>query len=289
MLSIFLIVIGHTSYGVTNTLWKNPRDILGTLPLIIFRSFFSFCIFISGYYIFTYWNVLQTKSFSSIDLLETFGICAINYFGLFFFLKSLKHTQISNTIGFSKVGLIQGIAIGYFFYHEKISLLKIFICILILIAIFLIEKTIKNKPKKMSKGLIFTILSRFFWASAFFFVPFIESLGILLFCAVLEFTVFALSIVLYLFNPIKINFNNIDRNIKIEMILLVVLGVVGTLSLNYAIVNVSVIIFAFMGLIEPIIGLLISRFYHNEKLDIYQIFGICFAMIGAFLLSIFSE
>lgn len=38
MLSIFLIIIGHASYGVTNTLWKNPRDILGTLPLIIYRS-----------------------------------------------------------------------------------------------------------------------------------------------------------------------------------------------------------------------------------------------------------
>lgn len=289
MLSIFLIIIGHTSYGVTNTLWKNPRDILGTLPLIIFRSFFSFCIFISSYYLLTYFNVLPTKNFRSIDLLETFGICAINYFGLFFFLKSLKYTQISNTIGYSKVGLIQGIAIGYFFYHEKISLLKIFICILILIAIFLIEKTIKNKPEKLSKGLIFTVLSRFFWSSAFFFVPFIESLGVLLFCAVLEFTVFVLSVVLFLLNPIKINFISINRNVKIEMILLVILGVVGTLSLNFAIVNVSIIIFAFMGLIEPIIGLLISRFYHNEKLDIYQIFGISIAMIGAFLLSIFRE
>lgn len=37
MLSIFLIIIGHALYGVTNTLWKNPRDILGTLPLIIYQ------------------------------------------------------------------------------------------------------------------------------------------------------------------------------------------------------------------------------------------------------------
>ncbi len=289
MLSIFLIIIGHTSYGVTNTLWKNPRDILGTLPLIIFRSFFSFFIFISSYYLLTYFNVLPTKSFKNIDLIKTFGICSINYFGLFFFLKSLKYTQISNTIGYSKVGLIIGVAVGYFFYHEEITILKILSCALILLAVFFIEKTQELKKGKVSKGLFYTILSRIFWSSAFFFVPFIESLGVLLFCAVLEFTVFALSVVLFLLNPIKINFNNINRNIKIEIILLVVLGVVGTLSLNFAIVNVSIIIFAFMGLIEPIIGLLISRFYYNEKLEIYQIFGICFAMIGAFLLSIFRE
>ena len=287
MLSIFLIIIGHTSYGVTNTLWKNPMNVLGTLPLIIFRSFFSFFIFISSYYLLTYFNVLPTKSFRSIDLLKTFGICAINYFGLFFFLKSLKYTQISNTIGYSKIGLIIGVIIGYFFYHEKISVFKIFACLLILIAIFFIEKTNKSKSEKISKGLYFTFLSRVFWSSAFFFVPFIEKLGVLLFCTILEFTVFILSVIIFLLNPKRINFKKINSNIKVEMIMLVVLGIIGTLSLNYAIINVSIIIFAFMGLIEPVIGLIISRVYHFEKLKVYQIVGVCLAMIGAFLLSLF--
>jgi uncharacterized membrane protein len=42
-----------------------------------------------------------------------------------------------------------------------------------------------------------------------------------------------------------------------------------------------------MGLIEPVIGLIISRVYHFEKLKVYQIVGVCLAMIGAFLLSLF--
>ena len=78
MLSIFLIIIGHALYGVTNTLWKNPRDILGTLPLIIYRSFFSFCILFITYYLLTYFNVLPTKKFNNIHLIKTFGICFIN-------------------------------------------------------------------------------------------------------------------------------------------------------------------------------------------------------------------
>ena len=287
MLSIFLIIIGHALYGVTNTLWKNPRDILGTLPLIIYRSFISFCILFITYYLLTYLNVLPTKKFNNIDLIKTFGICFINYFGLFFFLKSLKYTQISNTIGYSKIGLIIGVIIGYFFYHEKISVFKIFACLLILIAIFFIEKTNKSKSEKISKGLYFTFLSRVFWSSAFFFVPFIEKLGVLLFCTILEFTVFILSVITFLLNPKRINFKKINSNIKVEMIMLVVLGIIGTLSLNYAIINVSIITFAFMGLIEPVIGLIISRVYHFEKLKVYQIVGVCLAMIGAFLLSLF--
>ena len=52
--------------------------------------------------------------------------------------------------------------------------------------------------EKISNGLIYTTLSRFFWSTAFLFVPFIEKLGAVLFCAVLEFTVFAMSVLLFI-------------------------------------------------------------------------------------------
>ena len=45
MLSLFLIILGHMAYGVTNGLWKGPRDRVGTLPLILMRSFGCCVIF----------------------------------------------------------------------------------------------------------------------------------------------------------------------------------------------------------------------------------------------------
>ena len=115
MLSLFLIILGHMAYGVTNGLWKGPRDRVGTLPLILMRSFGCCMIFFISHLLFTYFQVLPAKEFSVQDILYTILICMVNYFGLFFYLKSLKHTDVSNVIGFGKMGLIIGILIGVFF------------------------------------------------------------------------------------------------------------------------------------------------------------------------------
>ena len=124
MLSLFLIILGHMAYGVTNGLWKGPRDRVGTLPLILMRSFGCCVIFFISHQLFTYFQVLPAKEFSNQDILYTVLICMVNYFGLFFYLKSLKHTDVSNVIGFAKMGLIIGILIGVFFYGESIMLVK---------------------------------------------------------------------------------------------------------------------------------------------------------------------
>lgn len=285
MLSLFFIILGHSAYGITNTLWKNPRAELGTLPLIIFRSFCCFTIFLLSYFLLDYFEIIPKKSFDNSDLLKTIGICAVNYFGLFFYLKSLKHTQVSNSIGFSKMGLIIGVSIGYFVYHESVSLSKIIFCILLIISISVIEKATKTEKTKLSKGLIYTTLSRLFWSSAFLFVPFIEKLGALLFCTILEFTVCVMSILLFLFSNQKFRFKKPTAKTRKELFFLVLLGLIGTFSLNFAIVKTNIIVFAFLGLIEPVVGLIISRIYHREKVNKLQLIGIGLGLFCAFMLS----
>jgi drug/metabolite transporter (DMT)-like permease len=286
MLSLILIILGHTAYGTTNTLWKNPRKELGTLPLIIFRSSCCFVVFLFCYFLFDAFQIIPSKSFDKYDVLKTVGICAINYFGLFFYLKSLKHAQVSSSIGFSKMGLIIGVAIGYFVYKESISVYKIGLCVLLFISISLIEKAIKSEKEKISNGLIYTTLSRVFWSTAFLFVPFIEKLGAVLFCAVLEFTVFAMSVLLFIISKQKIHFRKPTSKVQKEMILLVLLGIVGTFSLNFAIIKTNIIVFAFLGLIEPVVGLLISRIYHQERINKLQFIGIGLGLLSATLISL---
>ena len=60
MLSLYLIILGHMAYGVTNGLWKGPRDRVGTLPLILMRSFGCCVIFFISHLLFTYFQVLPT-------------------------------------------------------------------------------------------------------------------------------------------------------------------------------------------------------------------------------------
>lgn len=286
MLAIFITILGHISYGTTNVLWKNPRNEVGTLPLILIRSACCFLIFFSSYFVLTGLQIIPKTQFTWIDVMQTAGICAVNYFGLFFFLQSMKHTQVSNTIGFGKIGLIIGIAAGYFLYGEEISALKIFLCIVVLIGVSLIEVSARKKASFLSKGLLYTVLAKIFWSTAYVYVPFIEKLGPVLFCAVLEFTVFSLSFVLFFFDPAKLNLRNISSTTKKEIGLLIFLGTLGTFCLNFALANMSIILFAIIGLIEPILGLLISKLYHKEHLAQYQKIGIGLGILSAFILSV---
>lgn len=286
MLAIFITILGHISYGTTNVLWKNPRNEVGTLPLILIRSACCFLIFFSSYFVLTGLQIIPKTQFSWIDVMQTAGICAVNYFGLFFFLQSMKHTQVSNTIGFGKIGLIIGVAAGYFLYGEEISALKIFLCIVVLIGVSLIEVSARKKASFLSKGLLYTVLAKIFWSTAYLYVPFIEKLGPVLFCAVLEFTVFSLSFVLFFFDPAKLNLRNISSTTKKEIGLLIFLGTLGTFCLNFALANMSIILFAIIGLIEPILGLLISKLYHKERLAQYQKIGIGLGILSAFILSV---
>lgn len=286
MLAIFITILGHISYGTTNVLWKNPRNEVGTLPLILIRSACCFLIFFSSYFVLTELQIIPKTQFTWIDVMQTAGICAVNYFGLFFFLQSMKHTQVSNTIGFGKIGLIIGIAAGYFLYGEEISALKIFLCIVVLIGVSLIEVSDRKKASILSKGLLYTVLAKIFWSTAYFYVPFIEKLGPVLFCAVLEFTVFSLSFVLFFFDPAKLNLRNVSSTTKKEIGLLIFLGTLGTFCLNFALANMSIILFAIIGLIEPILGLLISKLYHKERLAQYQKIGIGLGILSAFILSV---
>lgn len=287
MLAIFFTILGHISYGTTNVLWKNPRNEMGTLPLIIIRSLFCFVIFLCSYYLLRALSIIPVTTFSWIDLVQTMAICMVNYFGLFFFLKSMKHAQVSNTIGFGKINIIIGVAAGYFFYGEEISALKVFLCVVVLVGVSLIEFSAKKNSTLLSKGLLYTVLAKIFWSSAYFYVPFIDKLGAVLFCVVLEFTVCTLSIFLYILTkPTQFIISNVSSRTKKEVGLLILLGTLGTFCLNFALANMSIILFAVIGLIEPVIGLLITKVYHKEILTGYQKIGIGLGILSAFVLAV---
>lgn len=286
MIALFFILLGHTSYGITNNLWKNPSRKIGILPLILIRSFSCCLIFFVSHLVLTKLNYLPKTNFENSDDLMAFGICAVNYFGLFFYLKSLQVTQVSSTIGFGKISLVIGLAIGYFVYHEKIGLEKIIVCIVLLVAVFFVEKSVKANSKKISKGLIYTVLSRIFWATSFLFIPFIHKLGVLLFCSILELAVFLMSIILYFYsiNNITSAKINLSKKTKYEILALIILGTIGTFCLNFAIANISIITFALLTLVEPVVGLIVSKIYHKEEINKLQFIGLSLGLIASFIL-----
>lgn len=286
MTALLITILGHLCYGTTNVMWKNPRNEMGTLPLIITRSFFSFLIFLFSFIALTNLGLLTAPKITFRDLLSTAGICAVNYFGLFFYLKSLKHAPVSSTIGFGKVSLIIGVLSAYFLYDEEISALKILMCIIVLIGVTFIERAARIGSAVMSKGLMYSILCKLFWGTSYLFVPFIDKLGPILFCVVLEFIVCTLSCLLLLASRSKFPSHTVSRRTKFEIGILVVLGTGGTFCLNFALANISILLFATLALIEPILGLIISKIYHRERLTPLQYAGVWMGIAAAFVLGV---
>ncbi len=286
MTALLITILGHLCYGTTNVMWKNPRNEMGTLPLIITRSFFSFLIFLFSFIALTNLGLLYAPKITFRDLLSTAGICAVNYFGLFFYLKSLKHAPVSSTIGFGKVSLIIGVLSAYFLYDEEISALKIVMCIIVLIGVTFIERAARIGSAVMSKGLMYSILCKLFWGTSYLFVPFIDKLGPILFCVVLEFIVCTLSCLLLLASRSKFPSHTVSRRTKFEIGILVVLGTGGTFCLNFALANISILLFATLALIEPILGLIISKIYHRERLTPLQYAGVWMGIAAAFVLGV---
>ncbi len=286
MTALLITILGHLCYGTTNVMWKNPRNEMGTLPLIITRSFFSFLIFLFSFIALTNLGLLTAPKITFRDLLSTAGICAVNYFGLFFYLKSLKHAPVSSTIGFGKVSLIIGVLSAYFLYDEEISALKIVMCIIVLIGVTFIERAARIGSAVMSKGLMYSILCKLFWGTSYLFVPFIDKLGPILFCVVLEFIVCTLSCLLLLASRSKFPSHTVSRRTKFEIGILVVLGTGGTFCLNFALANISILLFATLALIEPILGLIISKIYHRERLTPLQYAGVWMGIAAAFVLGV---
>jgi len=94
-----------------------------------------------------------------------------------------------------------------------------------------------------------------------------------------------MSLLLFLWKPTKISHLTVSKRTKYEIGLLIILGTLGTFCLNFALANISIIMFAVIGLIEPVIGLSISKLYHREKLSPIQQFGIAAGVAAAFILS----
>lgn len=286
MIALLVTILGHLFYGTTNVMWKNPRNEMGTLPLILTRSFFSFLIFLISFFALTNLDLITIPKITFWDLLNTAAICAVNYFGLFFYLKSLKHAPVSSTIGFGKVSLIIGVLSAYFLYDEEISTVKIIMCIIVLIGVTFIERAARIGSAVMSKGLMYSILCKLFWGTSYLFVPFIDKLGPILFCVVLEFIVCTLSCLLLIGSRSKFPSHTVSRRTKFEIGILVVLGTGGTFCLNFALANISILLFATLALIEPILGLIISKIYHKERLTPLQYAGVWMGIVAAFVLGL---
>jgi drug/metabolite transporter (DMT)-like permease len=212
-------------------------------------------------------------------------LCFISANGLFFFMQGIRHTQLSNTVGFNKVSIVMAILINITFLHQTINSQKLISILVVLIGISLIEYNYYKNNNRLSKGFVYIILARFCWSVGFLFVPYIIEFGVLLFTFILEAVVLITNLLYYLLYSYKMQQKvNINFGINFKQILFIaVLGLIGDFGNSVAKLNIPIILLALIGLLNPIIILLFSKHYLREQLTIQQILGILLGVVGAFI------
>lgn len=278
-LSILFFIISNICYAITDVLWKKPIVAIGTLNLIVARSFCTSIVFgiitaIMGD--FSRWNWEMG--------IKAIAFCFINFFGLFFYLKAMKEKSVSEIVGISKISVVIGIIIGIIYFNENFSIVKLFVIMMILLCVFLVENYRSTKTI-LSKGFLFVLLSCIFWSTSFLFKEPLQEFGIYLFSFILETTVCATSFLLLKLNNESFNFKPLKNNVK-DFIGLVILGLVAILAGHYVVAEISTIILAVLRLLSPLTTLVISHIYLREQLSKEQCIGIGVGIIGLVLLTI---
>jgi len=284
-----LQTIAMASFGVSNCLWQQPLKTIPIFLLIAIRAGLNallFSLLILSYKVFDIelLDILFTSYNFNINTITTaVGICCINYFGLYFFNKSIKHGSTGISIPLLCLGTLIGIAIGIFLYNEEMTVVKVVIALIFILGVWFMEKLNNNVWKlKFSKGVGFGLLANLFWSSGFIFPILIQSLGVLFFSLILEIVVCCMSITGYLIQhrkninpmqyPIKQNFKWIGG--------LVVFGSIGVLFSQFSTLFLPIHVLGMLGIIQPIVSVIIACILIKEKLTLPQYIGIFLMLLG---------
>ena len=282
-------ILSMISFGLSNCFWYKPLVDISSLRLIVLRSSLTSICFLLLVFL-TELNVINLPlnhvvifhNLNYLDVLKSIGLCFINYWGLFFFLKSMQHTDARISISISSAGTLIWFLMGIYLYNEKPALSSYIYILIFTLGWWFIENLSKKAWQlKWSKGVTYALLCMLFWRSGGLFAMVIPKIGVLYFSLILEVTVFVISSVLLFFTKnSSISFFQDVRKHKYNLLALVIFGFVGVLLFNVAISGTTLYTFALIGMLQPLTSIIIGSFIFKTRLSLYQKIGITILMTG---------
>ena len=267
------------SFGTSNVLWKFPHEKFSVPKIIVLRASVSSLLF--GI-IAMYQNNIQG---SLNDWGIAIFICVISFFGLFFYNKSIKYSEVSHSITVTSFSAVFGVFTSVIFYDECLSWNLVLALVLLISSLFLLEE--KKPIISWSKGTLFALMASFFWGTTFalFRIP-VNKIGEINFSFTLEATVLLCSAIFLLFQKK----NNKKQSATIKMYLIIaligVLGFLGVIFYNKAVQIVEVSILSVMGAFTPVITIAIAHFLLRERFRFWQYIGMTLALLAVLILII---
>ena len=267
------------SFGTGNVLWKLPQRSLRVFNIISLRTLVSLTL-IGG--IMLYLNQFQG---SLSDWFWAVIISVFSFLGLAFYNLSIKYSTVSQSITTTSISALFGVLTSVLLYDESISWNLILSMILIVLSLFLLED--KKPMFKWSKGTFFALLAAFFWGTTFalFKIP-VQSIGEINFSFVLELTVLVSAFIFGRFFKGAKPKENPTMKTYLIIGLIGILGFIGVVSYNIAVILIDVSVLSIMGAFTPIISIVLSHIILKERFKTIQYLGMSATLIAVLLLLI---
>lgn len=220
-----------------------------------------------------------------VEIGKAVALCAFSFFGLYFYVQSLKFEKVSLAVPISSISGIFGVLAGIIFLHEAVIINFIGALLLVLIGVNIVNST-PFGSYRLSKGVSYNLLAAFFWGISFalFAIP-IKSLGAISFAFILEITVFVCSLILLRIENLKWWFpihNIFDRYILV----LAILGFCGVLFYNLSLIYIPVTEASLLGVLTTVVSIIIAALLYKERLTRKQYIGITFIIVALALINI---
>lgn len=255
------------------------------LNLILIRSFFTSCLFAFlavlielNLFAIPLNHVVHYKELTFLNVMATVGICFVNYWGLYFFLKSMQHTDARISIVMGTAGSLIFVLIGILFYNENPTLTSYGYMLIFTLGWWFIENLRKDALRfKWSRGVAYALLCMLFWRSGGFFPMVIAHVGAVYFSLILELTVCLTTFLILLFRKQLPEINELSRQFTahhLHILLLVICGFCGVLFFNVAISGTQLHTFALIGMLQPLTSVILGSVIFKTRLTRYQGIGV---------------
>lgn len=288
-MGLLIILLSVCCYGISNCLWVIPLRKMNFLELIILRSFLSallFAVCIGFEYLMSVPDGLGKNlfAFELNDYLVAIGISIFCYFGLFFYVLSLKEEKVSVAVPVSSINAFFGVLFSVTVLGEVLSKIYLLAALFFMAGVVLLSSgALKSQQFILSKGVFFNLAAAFFWGVGFaaFAIP-VNVLGVLVFSLILELTVCLFSIFLFWYISGKLSFP--IKKIDSMVVVLAGLGFGGLMLYNLSLAYIPVSLASLMGILTPMVSLIFSALFLKERLSLPQYIGAAIILIGLLIL-----
>ncbi len=285
MLGFLYILFSSAFYGFSNAYWKKAIQDAPFLQVIFSRglyttSFFGLCYFADFQWgIFTPW-LGERPVFTAAELAMSIGLCVFSFFGLYFFVRSLKTEAVSLVSPISSINLF-GMLTAVLFLGESWGLSFSIATFCVVGGIFLIFQSDWHFSSISSfmKALRGSILASFFWgvSYALFKYP-VAWLGVLPFSFLLELCVTLCVGVFLIFQKQK--WQQIPQN-PIRILALCI--ILGSVFLNIAYKTATVTQIIFVSKSQLVLTLIFGQILYGEKIRPLKLLGIALLLLSIYI------